>query len=66
MNFADMPLTDPLPRYRLEQIALMLARSERDLRDLSYSIGKQQESLAELRTLLLAVLWPRRELSKET
>ena len=49
------------PRIELEQIALACARRERDLRELTCSIERQQETLAELRGLLLQILWPRRE-----
>lgn len=75
MNLADFPTgavrlqpcesaprIDLLPsREQLERIALACARRERDLHELTYCIAQQQTSLAELRGLLLQILWPRRE-----
>ena len=48
-------------RGELERIALACARRERDLHELTCSIERQQETLVELRGLLLQILWPRRE-----
>ena len=56
------PHIDLLPsRGELEQIALACARRERNLHELTHCIAQQQTSLAELRGLLLQILWPRRE-----
>ena len=75
MNLADFPTgavrlqpcesaprIDLLPsREQLERIALACARRERELTELAEHIGKQQNSLVELRVMLLQILWPRRE-----
>ena len=75
MNLADLPAgavrlqpcesaphIDLVPsRGDLERIALACARRERDLHELTRCIAQQQTSLVELRGLLLAILWPRRE-----
>ena len=56
------PHINRLPsREQLERVALACARRERELTELAEHIGKQQNSLAELRGLLLQILWPRRE-----
>ena len=56
------PRIDLLPsRGELERIALACARRERDMHELTRCIAQQQTSLAELRGLLLKILWPRRE-----
>lgn len=66
MNLADCPTGAmrvrpdiPLPRQQLEAIALACARREHDLRELTCSIERQQETLVELRRFLLRTLWPR-------
>ena len=51
---------DPPSREQLERLALRLARRERELFDLGQHIEQQRSLLAELRRLLLAILWPRR------
>lgn len=63
MKLDDLPRVAPdinlLPRQRLEEIALTLARAERDLRDLADRVTEQQAVLCELRSILIQILWPR-------
>ena len=53
------PETDlRLERSTLEKLALQFARRERELFELGRHIDRQQDSLAEIRGLLLQTLWP--------
>ena len=65
MKLDDLPRVAPdinlLPRQRLEEIALALAAREREVGEISQHLARQQDSLAELRGLLLRTLWPRRQ-----
>ena len=67
MNLADIPakaaevadLRAHPSREQLERLALQFAWRERDLRELGRHIDMQVNSLAELRGILLRILWPR-------
>ena len=51
---------DTPSREQLERLALQFAKRERELFELGQHIEQQRSLLAELRKLLLAILWPRR------
>lgn len=68
MNFADFPAgaarIQPLQptREQLEHLALDLARVERSLHELADPFARKQDALADIRKLLLRILWPRERL----
>ena len=58
-DLSDLQRLTPAKSEQLENLALSLARVERQLDELAQYLGHQQNSLARTRKELITILWPK-------